>query len=104
MSTFIYLQAGGNSMVGLLPILLMFVIMYFFFIRPQVKKQKEQNSFLTNIKKGDEVVTSSGMIGKIESIVGEEVTIQADPKTFLRFTKSAISKELTESYQKTKQA
>lgn len=102
MSTFIYLQAGGSSLVGLLPILLMFVIMYFFFIRPQVKKQKDQNAFITNIKKGDEVVTSSGLIGKIESIVGDEVSIQADPKTFLKFTKSAISKEMTESYMKTK--
>ncbi len=104
MSTFIYLQAGGSSIMGLLPILLMFVIMYFFFIRPQVKKQKEQNNFIGSIKKGDEVVTSSGLIGKIESIVGDEVTLQADAKTFLRFTKSAVSKEMTEAYLKTKQA
>ncbi|HMS69256.1 MAG: preprotein translocase subunit YajC [Saprospiraceae bacterium] len=102
MLSFVILQSSSSSIIGMLPLLLMFVIMYFFFIRPQVKKQKEQTSFIGGIKKGDEVVTSSGLIGKIDSIVGEEVTIQADSKTFLKFTKGAISKEMTESYLKSK--
>ena len=102
MLTFVFLQAGSSSIIGMLPLLLMFVIMYFFFIRPQVKKQKDQNNFMSNIKKGDEVVTSSGIIGKIDAISGDEVTLQADSKTFLRFTKGAISREMTDTYMKSK--
>lgn len=100
MNMLIILQAGGSGLVSLIPMLAIFVVMYFFFIRPQVKKQKEQNSFINEIKKGDEVVTSSGLIGKIESIVGDEVTLLVDSKTHLRFTKGAISKEMTESFRK----
>ena len=100
MNLFIILQSSGGGLLSLLPMLAIFVVMYFFFIRPQVKKQKEQNSFLNEIKKGDEIVTSSGLIGKIESIVGEEVTLLVDSKTYLRFTKGAISKEMTEAFRK----
>jgi preprotein translocase subunit YajC len=94
------LQANTSNLVSLLPMIAIFAVMYFFFMRPQMKKQKEQTSFVSEIKKGDEVVTSSGLIGKIESIVGEEVTLLVDSKTHLRFTKGAISKELTDSFRK----
>jgi len=100
MNMLIFLQTGGSGLVSLLPMLAIFVVMYFFFIRPQAKKQKDQNSFLNEIKKGDEIVTGSGLIGKIESIVGEEVTLLVDNKTHLRFTKGAISKEMTEAFRK----
>jgi preprotein translocase subunit YajC len=97
---FFTLQAQGNGLVSLLPMIMIFVIMYFFFLRPQIKKQKEQAQFVDAIKKGDEVVTTSGLIGKIESIVDEEVSLNVDSKTTLRFMKSSISKELTESHKK----
>ncbi len=71
-------------------------VMYFFMIRPQVKRQKEQTAFSTKLDKGQEVVTASGIIGRINKIEGEIVTLEVDTKTYIRFSKSAISKEMTE--------
>jgi preprotein translocase subunit YajC len=96
---FIILQASGAT-GSMLMMLAMIAITYFFFLRPQITKQKQQSSFQDSIKKGDEVVTSSGIIGHISKIDDHEVTLQVDPKTFLRVTKGAISKELTENFQK----
>lgn len=93
----IFLQTQQvNPLLNFLPIIGIFVVFYFFFIRPQQKKAKEQNSFIANINKGDDVVTASGIIGKINKIEGEIVTLQIDQKTFIRVTKSSISKEMTE--------
>ena len=94
------LQAGGSSMASLLMMFVLFIIMYFFFIRPQIKKQKEQLTFQNNLKKGDEVVTASGIIGQIAKLDDHEISLQVDPKTFLRFTKGSISKEMTEAFAK----
>ena len=87
-------------MTSLLMMGVLFVIMYFFFLRPQIKRQKEQNLFQTGLKKGDEVVTASGIIGQITKVDEHEITLQVDPKTFLRFTKGAISKEMTDAFPK----
>ncbi len=84
-------------MTNLIPLILVFVIMYFFFLRPQMKKQKEQNTFLGNIKKGDQIVTGSGIIAKINKIEDEYVELQLDSKTFIKVLKNSISKEATES-------
>lgn len=85
------------SLIGMWPLLAMFVVMWFFFIRPQNKKQKEQASFISDgIQKGNEVATTSGMIGKISKIDGNIVTLHVDTKTFIRVTKGSISKEMTE--------
>lgn len=92
------LQGAGGNMASLLMMGVMFAIFYFFFIRPQMKKQKEQASFQSEMKKGDEVVTLSGIIGKISKIDDTEVTLEIDGKTYIRFLKSAISKEMTESF------
>lgn len=96
---FITLQAQ-SSLPSLLMMLVLFAIMYFFFLRPQMKRQKEQTKFQTDLKKGDDVVTTSGIIGQISKIEDHEVTLQVDPKTFLRFTRSAISKEMTDAWSK----
>ncbi|MCC6815557.1 MAG: preprotein translocase subunit YajC [Saprospiraceae bacterium] len=84
-------------MANFLPLILVFVIMYFFFLRPQMKKQKEQNNFLANVKKGDQVATGSGIIGRINKFEEEVVELQLDSKTFIKILKNAISKEATES-------
>ncbi len=96
------LQASGSQIGGLLFPLLMFAVFYLFFIRPQMRKQKEQSAFTTEIQKGDEVVTSSGIIGQINKIEGNIVTLELDNKTYVRMFASAISKEMTEQYLKTK--
>ena len=67
MLLFITLQ-GSNIASSLLFPIIMIALMYFFFLRPQAKKNKEQNDFAANLKKGDEVVTASGIIGQISKI------------------------------------
>jgi preprotein translocase subunit YajC len=100
-----FLQAGSPSILGSLwPLLLMFVVIFFFFIRPQAKKQKEQVKFLEAMDKGDEVVTSSGFIGRINKIEGSIVTLTIAEKTYVRVTKGSISKEMTEAYNKSSAA
>ncbi len=79
----------------LLPLML-FATIYFFFIRPQQKLRDAQQTFVDNMEKGDEVVTNGGIIGRINKIDGNVVTLQVDTKTFVRVAKGYISKELTE--------
>ena len=97
MSTLIFLQADGSGFLGMLPLLLIFVVFWFFIIRPQMKKQKEQNKFGEQLTKGQEVVTAAGILGRINKIEGDIVHLEVATKTYIRVTKSAISKELTES-------
>ena len=98
---YILLQSSGGGILGQLPLFaILIAIFYFFFIRPTAKKQKEQDAFITSMEKGNEVVTSSGIIGKISKISDKEVTIQVSEKTFLRVTKGSISNELTQAFQK----
>ena len=86
-----FLQASqGSGMSTLIFFLSVFAIMYFFFLRPQVKRQKEQNKFTDEMKKGDEVVTGSGIIGKINKIEGNIIHLEIAQKTFIRVMKGAI--------------
>jgi len=81
---------SGSGFAQFIPLILIFVIFYFFLIRPQQKKVKEHKLMVTALKRGDEVVTSGGIIGKIERILGndtvdlsisENVTIQVVQST-----------------------
>ncbi len=76
---------------------LIMAIFYFFFIRPQGKKQKAQNAFVDSLQKGDHVVTSSGIVGKISKVDPNIIELQVDQKTFLKVLRSTISKELTDA-------
>ena len=99
------LQAQTPSILGSMwPLALMFVVVFFFFIRPQAKKQKEQAKFLESLEKGEEVVTSSGLIGRINKIEGAIITLAVSEKTFIRVTKGSVSKEMTEAYRKSEHA
>lgn len=93
---FIFLQSNSGGLFQFFPLVLMVFIIYFFFIRPQAKKQKEQKAFSSNLKKGDEVVTSSGIVGRINKIEDGFVTLQVDQKTFIKVLENAISKEMTD--------
>ena len=97
LSDILLLQAGGNAgLINLVFIAAMFLIFWLFLIRPQAKKQREQKAFMDGLKKGDDVVTASGILGHVNKIEDEIVTIDVGNKTFIRVTKNAISKELTE--------
>lgn len=67
---------AGNPIVSLLPLILMFVILYFLMIRPQMKRQKEHRNLVANLAKGDEVVTNGGLLGKITKVQDNYVTLQ----------------------------
>ena len=73
--------------------LAIFGVFYFFMIRPQMKKQKEQQNFVNNLKEGQEIVTSAGIIGRIVKIEGPVVRILTDEKTFLKVAKVSIQGE-----------
>ena len=90
------LQGEPSLMNNMIPFLLIIVVMYFFFIRPQNQKQKEQLKFVDDIVKGNEIVTTSGIFGKITKVDDDSVTLEVNPKTYIRVLKSAVSKELTE--------
>ncbi|MEM9546849.1 MAG: preprotein translocase subunit YajC [Bacteroidota bacterium] len=96
---YIALQADGGSFLGQLPLIaILLAIFYFFFIRPSAKKQKDQDKFIASLEKGKEVVTKSGVIGKISKISDREVTLQVSEKNFIRMTRGSISNELTAAY------
>ena len=80
----------GSSWSGLLMIVLIFVIFWLFFIRPQNKKAKEQQKFRENLKKGDKVVTIGGIHGKVEEVKENTVIVSVDHNTKIEFEKSAI--------------
>ncbi|MBK6994397.1 MAG: preprotein translocase subunit YajC [Lewinellaceae bacterium] len=89
----ILLQAAGNPLLGMLFPLLIVVVFYFFLIRPQIKKQKEQQKFIESLREGMEVVTNSGIIGRITKMDGPIVRLMVDEKTFIRVVKSSIQGE-----------
>jgi preprotein translocase subunit YajC len=90
------LQAAGNSgLINLVFIGLMIIVFYFFMILPQKRKAKEQRTFMEDLQKGDEIVTASGILGRINKIEGNIVTVDIGNKTFMRVTRNAISQELT---------
>ncbi|MGI9526151.1 MAG: preprotein translocase subunit YajC [Weeksellaceae bacterium] len=92
---------GGESMMTFVFFGLMFVVMYFFMIRPQMQRQKKERTFQESLKVGDRVVTTSGIHGKVNEISDGIITIETNAGK-IRFEKSAISQELsTARYGKT---
>ena len=63
---------SGSGFAQFVPLILIFVIFYFFLIRPQQKKVKEHKLMVTALKRGDEVITSGGIVGKIERVLGDD--------------------------------
>tara|TARA_Y100000310_G_scaffold143130_1_gene142551 strand:+ start:222 stop:506 length:285 start_codon:yes stop_codon:yes gene_type:complete len=63
---------SGSGFTQFIPLILIFVIFYFFLIRPQQKKVKEHKLMVAALKRGDEVVTSGGIVGKIERVLGDD--------------------------------
>ncbi|MCB0662543.1 MAG: preprotein translocase subunit YajC [Saprospiraceae bacterium] len=94
----IFLQTGGGAgLMSFLPMIAIAVVFYLFLIRPQQKKQKEQTGFMDSLQKGDSIVTASGILGTINKIEDDIVTLDVGNKNYIRVTRNAISKEMTES-------
>lgn len=84
-------SALGSNLTGMLPIILMFVVMYFLMIRPQQKRAKEQKAMMDALAKGDEVVTAGGILGKVSKVSDVYVTLEVATGTDIVVQKSAIS-------------
>ena len=91
-------QQPGFDYSSLILFAAMGLVFYFFMIRPQQKKQKEQKKFRDELKKGDLVVTIGGLHGRVYSVEGETVTLDVDKGIKLVFEKSSISQEATKKY------
>ncbi|MGE5652081.1 MAG: preprotein translocase subunit YajC [Bacillota bacterium] len=84
--------AGAEgSLMSFLPIILMFVVLYFLMIRPQMKRQKEQKAMMDALAKGDEVVTAGGMLGKVNKVTDAYVTLEVANGTEVVVQKAAVS-------------
>lgn len=88
-------EGAGNPLVALLPWVLIFVVIYFFMIRPQNKKAKEQKLFRESIAKGDRIVTIGGVHGKIIELGETTAIIEVEGQSRLKIEKTAISQENT---------
>ncbi|WP_316833359.1 preprotein translocase subunit YajC [Pedobacter nutrimenti] len=94
----VILQAGGNGMLGtLIPMVLIMVVFYFFMIRPQVKKAKDHKKLVEDLKKGDKIVTTAGIHGKIVDMNETTFLIEVEGGTKIRFDKTAISLDATKA-------
>lgn len=79
-----------------LPLILIFVVAYFFMIRPQIKRQKDEKRFAEALKKGDKIVTKSGLHGKIVDLNDKDFTCIVETMAGrLKFDRSAISMEMS---------
>nr|WP_250903304.1 MULTISPECIES: preprotein translocase subunit YajC [Ralstonia] len=77
--------------MSFLPIILMFVVLWFIMIRPQMKRQKETKAMLEALAKGDEVVTAGGILGKVSKVAEQYVTVEIAANTEITVQKSAVT-------------
>ena len=101
MNFLVFLQAApatgaGGNWTFLAMMVLIFVVMYFFMIRPQQKKQKELVKFRDNLKKGDKVLTAGGVYGVVVEVKDQYVLVEVDANVKIRFDKSAIVSEVAD--------
>jgi preprotein translocase subunit YajC len=99
---FVLLQAGAEApkspgMQSLIFLVLIIVVFYFFMIRPQVKKQKEMTNYRNQLKKGDKVLTSGGIYGKINDVKETTVILEIAENMIVKVDKSAIVKDASDT-------
>lgn len=85
--------AGGDmqsSLMGMLPLVLMFVVLYFIMIRPQMKKQKEHKAMIEAVAKGDEIVTAGGVLGKVSKIGDTFLGLEVANGVEIQIQRSAV--------------
>ena len=80
----------GSSLMSMLPLVLMFVVLYFIMIRPQMRKQKEHRAMIDALAKGDEVVTAGGLLGKVASITDGHIGLQIASGVEVQVQRSAV--------------
>jgi preprotein translocase subunit YajC len=87
----ILLQAAGTGTSSLIMFGMIFAVMYFFMIRPQIKKQKKEREYRAALKQGDSVITIGGIYGKITDVKEDAVVLEVHGGTKLKVSKTAVS-------------
>jgi preprotein translocase subunit YajC len=82
--------SGDPGFIGLLPIVLMFVLLYFLMIRPQMKRAKETKTMIEALQKGDEVITAGGVLGRITKISDAYISLEIAPNLEISVQKAAV--------------
>jgi len=82
---------GASGFTGFIPLILMFVIFYFLLIRPQQKKTKEHRQMISNLKKGDRIVTSGGIHGRITGMDESTITVEIADKVRVKVVRGNVS-------------
>lgn len=88
--------APGGGLGAFMPLLIIIVIFYFFMIRPQMKRQKEVRNFRDSLKKGDKVLTLSGVYGKITDVQDTTVMLEIAPDVRVKIDKAGLVKDNTD--------
>ena len=83
-------QGQGSGLMGLLPLVIIFVIFYFLLIRPQQKRAKEQKAMLEGLKKGDKVITSGGEYGVVEEVKDNTIIVKIAENVKVKYGKAYI--------------
>lgn len=83
----------SNPLVTFLPLILVFVVFYFFMIRPQMKKTKEMNNYRSSLKKGDKVITTGGVYGRVNEVKDNYVVMDVGGDVKLKVDKNALLKD-----------
>ncbi len=81
---------AGDGLIGFLPIILMFVLLYFLLIRPQMKRAKETKQMIEALQKGDEVVTAGGVVGRITKLGEAYISLEIAAQTEITVQKTAV--------------
>jgi preprotein translocase subunit YajC len=84
--------SGSGTILSLVPFILIFVIFYFMLILPQQKKQKQQKAMMESLKKGDKVITSSGIWGTVTNLGKDTVTLQISDNTKIKMQREFIAR------------
>ncbi|MFN0263578.1 preprotein translocase subunit YajC [Tepidamorphus sp. 3E244] len=88
---------GGDFLFQILPFLMIFVIIYFLILRPQQKRMKEHKELIANLRRGDSVVTSGGLIGKINKVNDDDVQLEIARDTVVTVLRSTIAEVRSKS-------
>ena len=92
---------GGSSLMSFLPIILIFVIFYFLLIRPQQKRAKDHRALLSNLKLGDQVLTSGGIYGRVTGLRDDVVTLEISDKVRVKVSRGHIAGVVKQDVMKT---
>jgi preprotein translocase subunit YajC len=88
---------GAGGFTSLIPIILMFVIFYFLLIRPQQKKAKEHREMISRVKKGDRIVTSGGLHGRVTAVTDSTLTVEIADRVRVKIARGNISQVVQSS-------